>query len=56
MRKFEDVDVNPEFEAFEAVAHSHGYDTIRWKFPRTSREAIRRMLTPDDFIEDSSED
>lgn len=53
MKKFEETDTNPDFEA---VAHSHGDDTIRWKFPRTSREAIRRMLTPDDFIEDSSED
>ena len=44
MRKFEDVDVNPEFEAFEAVAHSHGDDTIRWKFPRTSSKILLSFL------------
>lgn len=53
MKKFEEAGNNPDFEA---VVESHCDDTIRLKFPRTSREAIRRMLTPDDFIDDSSDD
>ena len=52
MKKFEGTDKSHDFEA---VVQSHSDDTVRWKFPRTSREAIRRMLTPDDFIEDSSD-
>ena len=53
MKKFEEADKNRDFGA---VGQSHSDDSIHWKFPRTSREAIRRMLTPDDFIDDSSDD